>query len=145
MQRFSYQREQIYRAMCGTGEHPTAETVYTWLKPAMPRLSLGTVYRNLHQLAQEGRLTELSGPVARFDATTVPHTHFTCLRCGAVSDLELPYDWELDRLAGTGGLEIREHSLIFYGICPVCAGKDDDSQTTEQNRKDGPAKSGSGN
>lgn len=56
--RFSRQREQIYRAVYGRRDHPTAEMVYQQLKPDMPRLSLGTVYRNLHQMAQEGRLRE---------------------------------------------------------------------------------------
>ena len=52
-QRFSHQRERIYQAVRDSGEHPTAEMVYQTLKPEMPRLSLGTVYRNLHQMAQE--------------------------------------------------------------------------------------------
>lgn len=60
-QRFSHQRERIYQAVRDSGEHPTAEMVYQSLKPEMPRLSLGTVYRNLHQMAQEGRLTEIPG------------------------------------------------------------------------------------
>lgn len=60
-QRFSHQRERIYQAVRDSREHPTAEMVYQSLKPEMPRLSLGTVYRNLHQMAQEGRLTEIPG------------------------------------------------------------------------------------
>jgi len=123
-QRFSYQREQIYQAVCAIAEHPTAEMVYVRLKPELPRLSMGTVYRNLHQMAQEGRLTEISGPVARFDAVTKPHTHFSCVRCGGYFDLELPYDGALDRQAAGDGREISGHSLTFYGICPACAGKD---------------------
>ena len=55
IQRFSHQREEIYQAVCATKEHPTAQMVYDTLKPRMPRLSLGTVYRNLHQMAEEGR------------------------------------------------------------------------------------------
>lgn len=47
--------------------------VYDLLREEMPRLSLGTVYRNLHQMAQEGMLQELEGPTARFDACLAPH------------------------------------------------------------------------
>ena len=54
--RYSRQREMIYRAVVGSKEHPTAEMVYQWLKPANPNLSLGTVYRNLNLLAEEGIL-----------------------------------------------------------------------------------------
>ena len=119
--RFSRQREQIYEAVCATDTHPTAEMVYDCLKPEMPRLSLGTVYRNLRQMAAEGRLVELEGAVARFDANVLPHTHFRCQRCGAVSDLELPYDGGMDTLATGDGRIVRGHSLCFYGICPACA------------------------
>ena len=100
--RFSHQREQIYQAVYASREHPTAEMVYQWLKPEMPKLSLGTVYRNLRQMAAEGRLLELNGTVARFDANTMPHTHFCCETCG--------------------GCVIRNHSLMFSGVCPACAG-----------------------
>jgi Fe2+ or Zn2+ uptake regulation protein len=121
-QRFSYQREQIYQAVCSSCSHPTAETVYQQLKPGMPRLSLGTVYRNLHQMAREGRLTEMAGPVARFDGNTAPHTHLRCIQCGGVSDLdEMPYDSALDRLAERSGAVVASHTLVFTGFCPVCA------------------------
>lgn len=122
-QRFSFQREQIYSAMLDRMDHPTAEMVYATLKPSLPKLSLGTVYRNLHQMAEEGRLTEISGPVVRFDANTAPHAHFRCGGCGGVSDLALPYDTMLDHLAEADGRRIQKHELTFYGICPECMGK----------------------
>ena len=120
--RFSHQREQIYLAIRESRAHPTAEMVYEQLKPQMPKLSLGTVYRNLRQMAREGRLLELDGPVARFDAVTAPHTHFRCDCCGAVLDLDMPYDAGLDARAGGNGCQISGHSLCFNGICPACAG-----------------------
>lgn len=121
--RFSQQREQIYQAVLQSGAHPTAEMVYGLLKPDNPRLSLGTVYRNLHQMVEEGRLTEIAGTTIRFDAVTVPHAHFCCRDCGAVSDVALPYDPELDQLAETGGFMVQGHDLTFYGICPSCLGE----------------------
>ena len=123
VQRFSQQREEIYRAVCATKEHPSAQMVYDTLKPHMPKLSLGTVYRNLHQMAQEGRLMELNGPVSRFDATTVPHTHILCAKCGRVTDLEMPYSNALDAQAAEEGWVIDGHYLMFYGMCPACAGE----------------------
>ena len=120
MQRFSQQRERIYEAVRTSMEHPSAQMVYDALRPQMPRLSLGTVYRNLHQMAQEGRLRELEGPVARFDAVLPSHTHIRCVRCGQVADLELPYDPALDREAAGDGWVITGHELVFNGICPAC-------------------------
>ena len=123
-QRFSHQRERIYQAVLESRDHPTAEMVYHRLKPELPRLSLGTVYRNLQQMAREGRLMELDGPVARFDAVTRPHTHFQCRVCGALLDLEdVPYDELLDQAAAARGYHVTGHSLIFTGHCPKCAGQ----------------------
>ena len=123
-QRFSYQREQIYQMVSMTNQHPTAEIVYHQLKQSMPRLSLGTVYRNLHRMAQDGRLIEIDGAVARFDANIQPHSHFRCRFCGRVSDFpELSYDASLDQCAMESGWQVDGHSLIFYGICPDCMGK----------------------
>ena len=65
-QRYSQQRELIYEAVCATKEHPTAQMIYDALRPQMPKLSLGTVYRNLQQMAQSGRIMELDGPVSRY-------------------------------------------------------------------------------
>ena len=120
MQRFSQQRERIYEAVRASMEHPSAQMVYDVLRPEMPRLSLGTVYRNLHQMAQEGRLRELEGPVARFDAVLPPHTHIRCVRCGQVADLAVPYDPALDREAGESGWAVNGHDLVFSGLCPAC-------------------------
>ena len=121
--RFSHQREQIYQAVYTSREHPTAEMVYQWLKPEMPKLSLGTVYRNLQQMAEDGRLMELDGPVTRFDATVQPHTHLRCSRCGCVADGDLAYDMGLDQETIAQGWQITGHDLMFRGICPACAGK----------------------
>ena len=123
IQRYSRQREEIYQAVCATREHPTAQMVYDELREHMPKLSLGTVYRNLHQMAQEGRLMELDGPVARYDAIVTPHTHIRCLCCGRVADLEMPYDAALDGLAAEKGWAVKSHYLMFQGMCPACAGE----------------------
>ena len=63
---------------------------------------------------------ELSGPVARFDAVIAPHTHFRCTGCGAVLDLDLPYDPALDARAAEQGCTVTGHSLCFTGLCPQC-------------------------
>ena len=129
--RYSQQRELIYDAVHGSVAHPSAEMVYQQLKPLMPKLSLGTVYRNLHQLSEEGRLTEIRGPVSRFDANTLPHAHFLCRGCGSVSDVDMTYDSRLDREAESGGWAVQSHDVLFYGICPSCLGENNTQTTTE--------------
>ena len=123
VQRHSEQRDRIYQAVCASKEHPTAQMIYDELRPRMPKLSLGTVYRNLQQMARDGRLVEIDGPVARFDATIHPHTHLRCQSCGSGADVELPYDAALDRVCRMEGWNIIGHNLMFTGICPACAGE----------------------
>ena len=122
-QRYSQQRERIYQVVQASREHPTAQMVYDALRPELPKLSLGTVYRNLQQMAAEGQLVQLDGPVARFDAVLAPHAHLRCACCGRVADGMLPYDAALYRAAGEEGWSITGHSLTFTGICPACAGE----------------------
>ena len=122
--RSSRQRETIYQAVLASRAHPTAEMIHEQLRGELPQLSLGTVYRNLRLLVEEGRLQELGGPTARFDGVTAPHTHLRCRCCGRVMDLEgMPYDPALDRQAETAGAVVESHSLVFTGLCPACAGK----------------------
>lgn len=124
VKRYSRQRELIYQCLCNTTEHPTAEMLYNWLKPGNPALSLGTVYRNLNVLAEEGAIVRMSFPVERFDANTEPHAHFLCRACGGVYDLELPYSKALDESAEkNSGHRVDAHELLFVGTCAQCTPK----------------------
>ncbi|MCI8478844.1 MAG: transcriptional repressor [Oscillospiraceae bacterium] len=119
--RYSRQRELIYQTIKGTDQHPTAEMVYNRLKPDNPSLSLGTVYRNLNLLAEEGLIVRMPFPVDRYDANTKPHSHFLCCQCGCVYDLPVPYDEALDQAASSAsGHQIQRHELLCYGICIHC-------------------------
>ena len=124
LRRYSRQRERIYQAVHASWEHPSAQMVYDLLREELPRLSLGTVYRNLHQMAQEGMLQELEGPTARFDACLAPHAHIRCTCCGRVMDLSALEEPEPVRSAAEAGWQVERYSLMLEGICPACAGKD---------------------
>lgn len=124
--RYSRQRELIYQSVCASRAHPTAEMVYAALKPAHPSLSLGTVYRNLHLLADEGKLVRMPFPVERFDGVLDPHSHFCCEHCGQVMDVELPYNEALDAEARAQlDCDVARHTVVFYGVCSDCAEMDD--------------------
>ncbi len=127
-QRYSRQRELIYQAVRSSKDHPTAEMVFQQLKPGNPHLSLGTVYRNLNLLSEEGRLCRMPFPVERYDPCVEPHSHLRCEKCGKVVDLELPYDQSVDRRAAALLPEagILRHDLIFYGVCSGCRAASED-------------------
>ena len=86
-QRYSQQRERIYQAVRDSREHPTAQMVYDALRPELPKLSLGTVYRNLQQMASEGRLVQLDGPVARIAALDVPMPYNIAMEHYSIPDV----------------------------------------------------------
>ena len=118
----SKKRNAIYEVLCSTKEHPTAEWVYNRLKPDIPDLSLGTVYRNLNLLSDDGIIFKLPLPVERFDGFTNPHPHLICSGCGSVHDLKIDYDSGLDQLASEScGYQIQRHESFFLGLCPGCA------------------------
>ena len=126
-QRFSQQRERIYQTVLESRAHPTAEMVNQQLKPEMPRLSLGTVYRNLLFFQQNGTIQSVGvvNGQERFDAVTAPHSHFVCTSCGAVIDLHrIPMDPALTAAVREQyGFEVQRHELTFYGRCQKCMQK----------------------
>lgn len=123
--RYSRQRELIYQAVCDTTEHPTAEMVYQWLKPDNPALSLGTVYRNLNVLSEDGRLVRMPFPVERYDARSDRHSHFKCAKCGKVCDVELN-ELPMPSAEALSSLPHRvDHvEVTLYGVCADCRQSD---------------------
>lgn len=123
MQRHSRQRDSIIQYLRSTREHPTAETVYQHIRVQIPHISLGTVYRNLSQLAAAGEIVRFPSVDGfdHFDADTSRHYHFICSRCGRIQDVMMNPLEDIDRLAhdGVDG-EISTHTVTFYGECSEC-------------------------
>src|SRR5258708_35733557 len=91
LSRKSRQREVVLAVVRSTMDHPTADWVYRQARRALPRIGLGTVYRNLKTLAEEGFIGEIhtGGHSPRFDGNTGRHYHIRCLGCGRGNDLPL--------------------------------------------------------
>jgi Fe2+ or Zn2+ uptake regulation protein len=104
-------------------DHPSAEEVHRRVRHKLPRVSLGTVYRNLQKLvAQEQiRVVQLADRAARYDGMIEEHDHFMCEQCGTVSDLLRKRSARLVAPnLGRAGYVVRSHALTFYGLCPKC-------------------------
>ncbi len=127
----SKQRDRIYELLKSTGIHPTADWIYERLKPEFPNLSMGTVYRNLNILVEQGKLRKLpfGSTFDRFDAKIEPHYHFICIRCGAIIDLSIPVERNIEKKVEINTkLKVLDHSIEFYGLCEVCRSKIDEWQ-----------------
>ena len=82
-QKHSRQRDAILNFLKTRKDHPTAEVVYTNVREIYPKISMGTVYRNLNLLASNGDILKISleDDSAHFDGFTHPHCHFFCKKC----------------------------------------------------------------
>ena len=120
-------RDAILQYLQSVTDHPSAEKVFTQLKPQIPDLSMGTVYRNLNLFKQQGLAVSVATVkgVERFDGNTDPHVHFICQDCDAVIDLmdiEIPETLKGIAEACCGG-SVSECMLCFSGLCQECKEK----------------------
>ena len=104
--------------------HMTADEIYERVRKQLPRISLGTVYRNLEVLVElnEIQKLELSGSISRFDGNPKGHYHIRCMQCGRVDNAPVaPMQKLEDELYGSTVYTIIGHRLEFTGLCPECS------------------------
>jgi len=124
--RQSKQRTKILEILRKTDLHPTASWIYDRLKKEFPQLSIGTVYRNLTILIDQGMIQKIENGSTfdRFDAHTNPHYHFICDVCGGIKDIDININEQIDRIITEKlPMTIKRHKIDFYGICPECERK----------------------
>ena len=104
--------------------HPTADALYELVRKRLPRISLGTVYRNLEILTALGEIQtlELAGHQKRYDGDPCKHYHIRCMHCGNVDNAPIaPLNQLEDKLYGATVYTIMGHRLEFMGLCPECS------------------------
>lgn len=118
--RYSRQRELITEIIKGRKDHPTADMIYASAREANPNISLGTVYRNLKLLSDEGVIVtlETEDKKLHYDGDTSRHSHFICSDCGKIIDLFRPAETpkELKEL----GVSVASEKCVYYGLCTDC-------------------------
>ena len=125
--RMTLQRKTILNILRQTKSHPSADEIYELVRKQLPRISLGTVYRNLELLARMELIQklELGGTIKRFDWNPNKHYHIRCLVCGQVDDAPIaPLNKLEDELYGATVFSIIGHRLEFEGLCPNCTEKE---------------------
>lgn len=119
----SRQREEIRDNLRGRFDHPTAERIYTDLRGQDPKLSLGTVYRNLSVLSSLGEIRRIVVPNGpdHYDGDITAHQHFYCRKCGKISDVRGINEgqWIAEGRRCCGG-EIESLTVMFSGVCEEC-------------------------
>jgi len=123
--RMTRQRKVILEELRKVETHPSADEVYEMVRKRLPRISLGTVYRNLEILSEKGEIQklELGCTLKRFDGTAENHYHIRCPQCDRVVDAPEDVDVAVNHdLKNATKFKIIGHKLEFIGICPDCIG-----------------------
>ena len=120
------QRQVILEELQSASFHPTADEVYRRVRRRLPRISLGTVYRNLETLSKAGivKKLEFGGSQKRFDSCSEDHYHVRCTSCGRLEDVPLkPIPGIENAYRSVGNYQITGHQLVLMGLCPGCCKK----------------------
>lgn len=118
--RSSKQRDAVLQVLRDSCDHPTADIIYERVKLQIPNISLGTVYRNLGQLKDEGLITivESSDTKVHYEGNLQEHIHFLCKRCYNITDVfctpQIPHE------LGDMGLKVESQKTVYYGVCNAC-------------------------
>ena len=121
--RVTSQRLVLHRVLHELGTHATAEEILRAAAPALPGLSLPTVYATLDLFARLGvaRRVTGAGTAVLYDPRVEAHHHFVCRRCGSVVDLDAPVDDVALAAAARGaGLELEGIEVSLRGLCARC-------------------------
>ena len=124
--RMTSQRQVILEEIRKVHSHPTADEIYEKVRKRLPRISLGTVYRNLDILSECGMIQRIA-PVSnqmRFDGDTTNHYHVRCIHCGRVEDASIEPVYGIEHSLGDlNDYSIIGHQLEFIGHCPRFKGE----------------------
>ncbi len=128
MRRGSKQYNTVAAAVKSVRTHPNAADVYEIARKEMPKISLGTVYRNLKLLKSDGEIIGFEAPdgTEHFDGVTDGHMHFVCLSCGEIFDLETPSPETRTSVCAPleeKGFKIVSADILLKGYCDKCSKK----------------------
>ena len=118
--RMTVQRSVILDEVRKLTTHPTADELYHIVRKRLPRISLGTVYRNLDYLAQNNDILKLNinENIKRFDGCLEKHHHASCLACGQIFDI--PACGLPELMPEVPGFNVTGANVFFEGYCSGC-------------------------
>jgi Fur family peroxide stress response transcriptional regulator len=129
--RVTPQRLAIYQALVASRAHPTAQTLFEQLCPALPSLSQATVYNTLQKLVSHGLIQEIGEAgdgAVHYDGDPRPHVNLICTNCHSVDDFyDIPLHGLVDQVMVESGFDVHEVRIAYYGLCGRC--QDGDAET----------------
>ncbi len=121
------QRQLIYDIV-QEQPHISAEQIFLIAKRQLPHLALGTVYRNLKLLAEDGKIKQFLVPsgVVHYDKTLAEHEHLQCSQCGRIVDLPLSNLTNL--IEQQAHVRVDSCTISIEGRCSDCLAAEDNNK-----------------
>ena len=106
---YNKNKNVIYNKILNDKNHPTADEIFNDLKSTNPKLGIATIYRNLNELTEEGKLIRIQRPYVkdRYDAKVDDHIHAECNSCGKVIDVDCEVDLKIKDKIDFEGYELK--------------------------------------
>ena len=119
------QQAMIVKIIGDADRHLTADEIFSCAREVMPQIAIGTVYRTLKILSDQGKIRRL--PMAdspdRYDKNMHPHDHMTCNECGRFLDIDTEGVQRL--IEDEAHIKVSQYELLVHGLCPECKRKHD--------------------
>lgn len=118
--RSSKQRDAVLEVLRASCDHPTADMIFERVREQIPNISLGTVYRNLGQLKDEGLITivESSDTKVHYEGNLTDHIHFLCKNCHNITDVFCKT--QVPTALSDMGMQVESAKTVYYGLCKTC-------------------------
>ena len=123
----SAQRLAVGEYVLRTGQHPTADQVYSGVRSVLPMVSRATIYNTLNLFVQKGLLRRqlIKEGCTIYDARMEPHHHFIDDMTGQIHDL--PWDSiHVEPGPGLDEFEITDWHVVIKGRVPRSTSVDKD-------------------
>ncbi|KKQ80208.1 MAG: Ferric uptake regulator, Fur family [Parcubacteria group bacterium GW2011_GWC2_38_7] len=117
------QRQLIFEYLQRTLTHPTAEQIFQNMRKELPRISFGTVYRNLDILEKQGLISTViySKEHVRYHVGPMNHSHFVCNSCDKVENIITDDLFDMNnQISRRHNVLVQKYNLVFYGLCTNC-------------------------
>ncbi len=124
--RITKQRQIILEQLKKHHDHPSADIIYDEVRKVLPRVSLGTIYRNLEIMSEAGIILKIEqgGGQKRFDPNPKVHPHFRCTNCGAIEDVDIDINFP-KIMTNESHRRVDGANLEFFGFCESCIIEED--------------------
>lgn len=117
--RWTKQSRAILDIIYSNEESLTASRIYDIARETYPKISLGTVYRNLKRLNEAGLIRETtSNGVSVYFKHPFSNAHFECEVCHSIIPVDVVVD--VSDIARRTGHEIKKWDLRLVGRCGEC-------------------------